>query len=119
MPVINWRDISAFYKILCQTTAITQLALPLLILTEVRTYPLRYICEDQVKGDIWITAHAKQNIPTKYTCFSYLNTYSKEIFAQSTSHLLHDGSMNDAILPPPYHIKSIDHPHLYAYGVIS
>ncbi len=40
---MDWRDIPAFYKILCKTTAITQLALHLLILTGIRTNPLRHI----------------------------------------------------------------------------
>ncbi|WP_375618912.1 MULTISPECIES: tyrosine-type recombinase/integrase, partial [unclassified Bartonella] len=52
-PAMDWRDIPAFYKTLCQTTALTQLALRLLILTGVRTNPLRHIHKDQVDGDIW------------------------------------------------------------------
>ncbi|WP_144755575.1 tyrosine-type recombinase/integrase [Bartonella saheliensis] len=52
-PAMDWRDIPAFYKTLCQTTAITQLALRLLILTGVRTHSLRYIHKDQVDGNIW------------------------------------------------------------------
>ncbi|GAA5105659.1 hypothetical protein GCM10023261_05240 [Bartonella jaculi] len=42
-----------FYKTLCQTSIITQLALRLLILIGVRTYPLRHIHKDQIDGDIW------------------------------------------------------------------
>ncbi|WP_375617184.1 tyrosine-type recombinase/integrase, partial [Bartonella sp. AP58NXGY] len=53
IPAMDWRDIPAFYKTLCQTTAITQLALRLLILTGVRTHSLRYIHKDQVDGNIW------------------------------------------------------------------
>ncbi len=48
---MDWRDISDFYKTLCQTTTITQLALCLLILTGVRTNPLRHIHKDQIDGD--------------------------------------------------------------------
>ncbi|EJF82016.1 integrase [Bartonella doshiae] len=53
MPAIDWRDIPAFYKILCEASSLTQLALRLLILTGIRTRPLRHIHKDQVEGDIW------------------------------------------------------------------
>ncbi|EJF86357.1 hypothetical protein MCW_00253 [Cardidatus Bartonella washoeensis 085-0475] len=48
-----WRDIPAFYKTLCKTTTIPQLALRLLILKGFRTYPLRHIHKDQIEDDIW------------------------------------------------------------------
>ncbi|WP_375679442.1 tyrosine-type recombinase/integrase, partial [Bartonella sp. AP7XZML] len=51
-PAIDWRKVPAFYKTLCETT-MTQLALRLLILTGVRTNPIRHIHKDQVDGDIW------------------------------------------------------------------
>ncbi|MCZ2159240.1 integrase arm-type DNA-binding domain-containing protein [Bartonella sp. 220] len=53
LPAMDWRDIPDFYQTLCETTAIKCLALRLLILTGVRTYPLRHIHKDQVDGDIW------------------------------------------------------------------
>ncbi len=53
LPAMDWRDVPAFYKTLCQKAAITQLALRLLILTGVRTNPLCHIHKDQVEGDIW------------------------------------------------------------------
>ncbi|UNE54958.1 tyrosine-type recombinase/integrase [Bartonella machadoae] len=53
MPAMDWKDIPAFYKTLCETPTLTQLALRLLILTGVRTNPLRHIHKDQVDGDIW------------------------------------------------------------------
>ncbi|MCZ2159189.1 integrase arm-type DNA-binding domain-containing protein [Bartonella sp. 220] len=52
-PAMDWRNVPAFYKTLCETPTLTQLALRLLILTGVRTYPLRHIHKDQVDGDIW------------------------------------------------------------------
>ncbi|EJF94354.1 hypothetical protein ME9_01275 [Bartonella taylorii 8TBB] len=52
-PAMDWKDVPAFYQTLCKTTTITYLALRLLILTGVRTYPLRHIHKDQVDGDIW------------------------------------------------------------------
>ncbi|GAA4668220.1 tyrosine-type recombinase/integrase [Bartonella pachyuromydis] len=53
LPAMDWREVPAFYKTLCQKTAITQLALRLLILTGVRSNPLCHIHKDQVDGDIW------------------------------------------------------------------
>ncbi len=53
LPAMDWKDIPAFYKTLCQKTTITHLALRLLILTGVRTNPLRHIREDQIDGNIW------------------------------------------------------------------
>ncbi len=53
IPAMDWKEVPVFYKTLCQKTAITQLALRLLILTGVRTFPLRHIHKDQVEGDIW------------------------------------------------------------------
>ncbi len=50
---MDWREVPAFYQTLCKTTTITYLALRLLILTGVRSNPLRHIREDQIDGDIW------------------------------------------------------------------
>ncbi|MBX4336590.1 tyrosine-type recombinase/integrase [Bartonella raoultii] len=52
-PAMNWREVPAFYKTLCEASTLTQLALRLLILTGVRTNPIRHIHKDQVEGDIW------------------------------------------------------------------
>lgn len=51
---MDWRDIQAFYKTLCQITIMTNLALRLLVLTAIRTNPLRHIHENQIDGDIWM-----------------------------------------------------------------
>ncbi|WP_375673914.1 tyrosine-type recombinase/integrase, partial [Bartonella sp. TS82HLJMH] len=53
LPAMDWREVPAFYKTLCEASTITQLALRLLILTGVRTSPLRHIHKDQVEEDIW------------------------------------------------------------------
>ncbi|WP_375685114.1 tyrosine-type recombinase/integrase [Bartonella sp. AP172QHHD] len=53
LPAMDWRDVPAFYKTLCEASTITQLALRLLLLPGVRTNPLRHIREDQIEGDIW------------------------------------------------------------------
>ncbi|EJF84695.1 hypothetical protein MCU_00273 [Bartonella elizabethae Re6043vi] len=52
-PAMDWKDVPAFYKTLCEASTLTQLALRLLILTGVRTNPLCHIHKDQVEGDIW------------------------------------------------------------------
>lgn len=52
IPSLNWRDVPAFYQSLDGGTT-TELALRLLILTAVRSYPLRNLHLDQIDGDIW------------------------------------------------------------------
>lgn len=51
VPAMNWREVPEFYKSLGGT--ITELALRLLILTAVRSFPLRHIRDDQIEGDVW------------------------------------------------------------------
>ena len=53
IPSMNWRDVPAFYATLTDGS-VTHLALRLLILTGVRSKPLRFIREDQIQGDTWI-----------------------------------------------------------------
>jgi integrase len=52
VPAMPWQDVPAFYQSLSGGT-LSELALRLLILTAVRSYPLRHIHEDQIDGDIW------------------------------------------------------------------
>ncbi len=52
IPALPWRDVPAFYQSLNGGT-ITELALRLLILTAVRSSPIRQIRLDQVDGDVW------------------------------------------------------------------
>lgn len=52
IPAMNWREVPAFYASLNDGSA-THLALKLLILTGVRSNPLRHIHEDQIDGDVW------------------------------------------------------------------
>ena len=53
IPSMHWRDVPAFYATLTDGS-VTHLALRLLILTGVRSKPLRFIREDQIQGDTWI-----------------------------------------------------------------
>lgn len=52
IPAMSWADVPAFYKSLTDGT-VTHLALRLLILTGVRSGPLRFIHVDQIEGDVW------------------------------------------------------------------
>lgn len=54
VPSVPWRDVPAFYASLSDGT-VTHLALRLLILTGVRSGPLRFLTEAQIEGDVWIT----------------------------------------------------------------
>ena len=52
IPAMAWADVPGFYASLEEPTP-THLALQLLILTGVRSYPLRTIRLDQIEGDVW------------------------------------------------------------------
>ena len=52
IPAMPWSEVPAFYQTLNENT-VTHLALRLLILTGVRSHPIRFIHEDEIEGDIW------------------------------------------------------------------
>jgi integrase len=52
IPAMHWRDVPDFYASLEEPT-VTHLALRLLILTGVRSAPLRCLTLDQIGGDVW------------------------------------------------------------------
>lgn len=52
VPSMSWRDVPAFYTSLSDGS-VTRLALRLLILTGVRSGPVRFMKEDQIQGDVW------------------------------------------------------------------
>ncbi|SCW39281.1 Integrase [Rhizobium mongolense subsp. loessense] len=52
IPAMPWREVPAFYGTLADGS-VTHLALRLLILTGVRSSPLRFIHESQISGDVW------------------------------------------------------------------
>jgi integrase len=52
IPAIPWPDVPAFYETLAEPTT-THLALRLLILTGVRSAPLRFMRLDQITDDVW------------------------------------------------------------------
>lgn len=52
IPALPWQDVPAFYASLDEGS-ISHLALRLLILTGVRSGPLRHLQESQIDGDVW------------------------------------------------------------------
>ncbi|MER9459702.1 integrase arm-type DNA-binding domain-containing protein [Mesorhizobium sp. M0387] len=52
IPAVPWQEVPAFYLSLADGT-VTHLALRLLILTGVRSGPLRFLREEQIEDDIW------------------------------------------------------------------
>ncbi len=52
IPSIPWREVPQFYESLAVPT-VTHLALRLLILTAVRSKPLRFCHVDHIEGDVW------------------------------------------------------------------
>lgn len=52
IPSIPWQEVPAFYESLDEGT-ITQLALRLLILTGLRSKPVRFCRLDEIEGDVW------------------------------------------------------------------
>jgi len=52
IPAMNWRDVPAFYARISDDS-VTHLALRLLILTGVRSGPLRYLQEYEIIDDVW------------------------------------------------------------------
>ena len=52
IPSVPWPDVPAFYETIADGS-VTHLALRLLILTGVRSAPLRFLHESQIDGDVW------------------------------------------------------------------
>ena len=53
VPALPWKEVPAFYERLAEDT-VTHLALKLLILTALRSKPIRFARLDQIDGDVWI-----------------------------------------------------------------
>jgi integrase len=52
IPALHWQEVPEFYASLDEGS-VTHLALRMLILTGVRSGPLRHMHEDQIVGDVW------------------------------------------------------------------
>ncbi len=53
IPAMHWRDVPAFYQSL-NGGSIAELALRFLILTAMRSRPVRFLVRGQIDGDVWI-----------------------------------------------------------------
>jgi integrase len=52
IPALPWQEVPAFYSTLTDKS-VCQLALRLVILTAVRSRPIRFISEEQIDGNVW------------------------------------------------------------------
>lgn len=87
IPALSWQDVPAFYSSLDGGT-VTHLALRLLILTGVRSNPLRFLHESQIEGDIWtIPADAMKGRKDATTDFRVpLSPEALHVIEQARSH---------------------------------
>ncbi|MBY6161344.1 integrase arm-type DNA-binding domain-containing protein [Mameliella alba] len=65
IPAMLWTDVPAFYTSIDDGT-ITHLALRLLILTAVRSTPIRFIHLDEIKGNIWTVPAEKMKTAVEF-----------------------------------------------------
>ena len=89
IPALHWRDVPGFYDSLSDGT-VTHLALRLLILTGVRSGPLRFIREGQIQGDVWtIPGHAMKGRDGTTANFRVpLSPEAMDVIAQARRHAL-------------------------------
>ncbi|KEJ89811.1 tyrosine-type recombinase/integrase [Sulfitobacter donghicola] len=97
VPAMPWQEVPAFYEDLSDGT-VTHLALRLLILTGVRSQPLRLLTLDQLDGDTWtIPAENMKGAKGKTSDFRVpLSTEAQRVIEQALPHsrnnLLFSGS---------------------------
>lgn len=82
---VSWQDVPRFYKSLDELS-VTHLALRLLILTGVRSLPIRAMTLDQIEGDVWtIPAHLMKGAKGKTQPFRVpLSSEALRIIRQAT-----------------------------------
>lgn len=87
IPAMPWKEVPAFYKSLSDGT-VTHLALRLLILTGIRSGPLRHIHEDQIAGDVWtIPGEAMKGRKDATADFRVpLSTEAMDVIARARAH---------------------------------
>jgi len=85
IPAMHWQDVPAFYQSLDGGTP-TELALRLLILTAVRSAPLRFINLNQIDGDVWtIPAEAMKGRKNATSDFRVpLSREAQRVIAEAT-----------------------------------
>jgi integrase len=79
LPAVPWQEVPAFYQSLDEGT-VTELALRLLILTAVRSAPLRFLHLEQIDGDVW-TIPAEAMKGRKYATSDFRVPLSMEALA--------------------------------------
>ncbi|MCK0102532.1 integrase arm-type DNA-binding domain-containing protein [Pseudohalocynthiibacter sp. F2068] len=79
IPSLPWQEVPAFYESLSDGTP-THLALRLLILTNLRSKPVRFCRLDQIEGDVW-TVPAENMKARKGQATDYRVPLSKEALA--------------------------------------
>ena len=87
IPAISWREAPDFYATLSEPT-ITHLALRLLILTGVRSRPVRFLRDEEIAGDVWtIQAEAMKGQRGKTTEFRVpLSTEAMKVIELARPH---------------------------------
>lgn len=87
IPAMAWQEVPAFYAGL-NSGSVTQLALKLLILTGVRSAPLRHIHEDQIEGRVWtIPAEAMKGRKDATSAFRVpLSDEAMRVIVQARRH---------------------------------
>lgn len=95
IPAMAWADVPTFYTSLQEPT-LTHLALRLLILTGVRSAPLRTLRLDQIEGDVW-TVPAEAMKGRKGATVDYRAPLSRE--AQRVIDLARPHARNGYLFP--------------------
>jgi len=95
IPAMTWADVPGFYASL-ETPTLTHLALRLLILTGLRSAPLRNIRLDQIEGDLW-TVPAEAMKGRKGTTEAFRVPLSRE--AQRIINLARPHARNGFLFP--------------------
>ena len=91
IPAMPWQEVPAFYQSLNEGS-VTHLALRLLILTGVRSRPLRFLHLDQIDGDIWtIPAEAMKGRKDATTDFRVPLSQEAQYVIQQASAFARDG----------------------------
>ena len=87
IPAMSWREAPDFYATLSEPT-ITHLALRLLILTGVRSRPVRFLRDEEIAGDVWtIQAEAMKGQRGKTTEFRVpLSTEAMKVIELARPH---------------------------------
>ena len=87
IPALDWREVPEFYRSLAEPS-IVHLALRFLIVTGVRSRPVRFLSLDQISGDVWtIPAEHVKGIKGKTSDFRVpLSSEALAVIQQAKAH---------------------------------